>query len=651
MQSLIAAVEHWLATVLQSTASSLIQLAARLESAPLSSVCSATLTRLSFYSSFNSFNSVQIILSSVVLGLLFVVLVPLIFTNHFRHTPYLATVPPPSAIYDPDLDYQSDSFSDYDVRPQLVPPSTPRALAAINPGTGTALGYLPTNTVEDLPSIISHARTAHIAWAKSSFARRRRVLRVLRNYLLYEQRTLCQLSVRDTGKTMLDAALGEILPTLEKIRWLLTDGEMALCPDVRRVGPLTIHKRAEVHFQPLGVLAAIAPWNYPLHNMFNPVTAALFSGCAIVVKPSEHAAWSSVHFARVIRRALTLCGEDADLVQIVVGGPDVGEALVGSPDVDKVFFTGSTSVGRMVAQSTAKRLIPTCLELGGKDPCIICEDADIPHVVSICLRGVFQNSGQNCIGIERVYVHEKIAQRFTKLVVEKVKAMRLGIDIGALTLGETAINTIQSLVDDAVAQGATVLSGGKRASVEGKGFYYEPTVLSDVTMDMRIAKEEVFGPVMSVFQWSDETALIKSVNSCEFKLGSNVFSGDKHRAERILSQLRVGMGNVNDFATNYLCQSMPFGGTGQSGSDRFAGIEGLRGCCVPKAMTRDRLPGVRTSIPTVMQYPVSRNAFEFAAEINDLTYASGIIAKFDNIRNIVGMMLFKSWRPRTTGSG
>ena len=304
----------------------------------------------------------------------------------------------------------------------------------------------------------------------------------------------------------------------------------------------------------------------------------------------------------------------------------------------------------MVAEAAAKKLLPAVLELGGKDPFIICDDADIRHAVSICLRGVFQNAGQNCIGVERVFVHAKVMQQFTDSVLSDVKKIRLGIDMGAMTMGERATRDIQLLVDDAVEHGAVLLAGGKAASVNGKGTYYEPTVLCGVTPDMRIAREEVFGPVMSIFEWDDDTVLCGTVNKCPFGLGSSVFSADRRRADRILSALRVGMGNVNDFGTNYLCQSMPFGGTKESGSDRFAGVEGLRGCCIPKSVTRDRLSAVKTTLPKAFRYPTGANAFEFAAEINDLMYSRGILSKVDNLRNLAVMSLFPSWKPRSIGT-
>lgn len=573
----------------------------------------------------------------------------MVFNQIYYSVPYLQPVPQPSAVYDPDTDVQADDFCDEDVAPQLSSSPT-YCIKAVNPATEELLGYVKAHTASDIPVVIEKARAAQKVWSRSTFKQRRLVLQTLANYVLYEQKSLCQISMRDTGKTMVEASLGEIIPTLEKLRWLNAEGEAALKPSHRTVGPMTMHKAALVCYQPLGVIVAIAPWNYPFHNLMNPVSAALFSGNAVVVKASEHAVWSSVHFARVVRRALAVCGVDPDLMQCVVGGSEVGQSLV-EAQVDKIFFTGSTAVGRKVAVTAAQRLTPTCLELGGKDAFVICDDANVTHAMTIGLRGVFQNAGQNCIGVERVFVHRDIKQKVTQLAVEQVGKIRLGVDMGAMTMGEQAVDNIQALVDDALDKGAKLLIGGKRGNVNDKGWYYEPTVLTGLTKKMKIANEEVFGPVMCIYEWKDDEDLIAQVNDCDFGLGCSVFTADKNRAEVLMTRLRVGMCNVNDFATSYLCQSMPFGGTKQSGSDRFAGIEGLRGCCIPMSTTRDRFPGIKTDVPKALQYPVSANAAELTAEINDLMYGKGILGRIDNIRNIVGMLIFQSWRPRCVGSG
>lgn len=656
VSTILRSLEIRISTTLAILSNSTSTVSAYLSSAPISATCNARLhtTVDTLSTAVSTLPPTAALLLAVVSSFLsFLLLISILYLLarlYFGADPTLLLVPAPSQIYSPYEDEQSELFGDDDVRPQLVSEETPFAIKALAPATGETIGWIPAHTPDDVHELVERARLAQAGWACTSFNQRRSVMRVLMAYLLHEQKTISAISAQDTGKTMVEASLGEIIPTLEKLRWVIAEGEQALTNDYRTTGPITRHKTAKVEYMPLGVIAAFAPWNYPVHNFLNPVIAGLFSGNAVVVKPSEHALWASVYVARVLRRVLALCGHSAELVQVVLGKGDVGSALVAS-DVDKVFFTGSTKIGKMVAIAAAKRLIPVVLELGGKDPFVVCEDAELRHAAAICLRGVFQNAGQNCIGVERVFVHKDVMNEFCAMMAEGAKSIRLGVDMGAMTLGDAAISEIQELVDDAVNQGAKLLVGGRRSSVDGQGFYYEPTVLKGVTLKMRIAKEEVFGPVLSLLEWNSDHELIKTINACPFGLGSSVFTRDKARADYIVSSLRVGMSNVNDFATNYLCQSMPFGGTKDSGFDKFAGIEGLRGCCITKATTRDRFPGIKTRVPQPLRYPTWPNAFEVSAEINDVIYGHGVISKLDNLRNLVGMWLRPSWRPRTVGSG
>lgn len=544
-------------------------------------------------------------------------------------------------------------------------------LACMNASTGALLGYVPLTPVAGVAQAIAAARAAQVSWAATTFEQRRQVLRVLLAYLLSEQDDLVALSMLDTGKTALDAALGEVLPTVEKIRWLLREGEAALRPERRSTGPMSAHRTATVEFAPLGVIGAIAPWNYPLHNVFNPALAALFAGSAIVIKPSEHASWSAVHYVNVIRSALAACGHPPDLCRLVVGRGDVGSALVGG-GVDKLFFTGSTAVGRKVARAAAESLTPVVLELGGKDPAVVCDDTDVPWAASIVLRGVFQNAGQNCIGIERVYVQRAVLAPFLAAVVPVVAAMTtrpaaamdvaegaLGADdgdVGALTMGPDAVARVDALVQQAVACGARVLAGGRPAAAASGGgsarapasHYYEPTVLTDVAhgRGMQIVEEEVFGPVLTVIPFDTDSEVVGAINSSAFGLGASVFCRNTRRADALAAAIRTGMVNINDFAVNYLCQSLPFGGVGASGYGRFAGVEGLRGCTLERAVTRQRWWGVRTSIPRPMRFPTHGTGYAFVSELVALVYDTSYIAKVDNTRHLLGMLLFKRWRPR-----
>ena len=286
----------------------------------------------------------------------------------------------------------------------------------------------------------------------------RKLLRVIQRFILEEQDTICRVSARDSGKPLVDAAFGEVLVTLEKIRWLCNEGERWLKPEKRSSGAMMFYKKARVEYHPVGVMGAIVPWNYPFHNVFNPLVANLFAGNALVVKVSEYASWSSQYYGRVIDAALDAVGAPRDLVQIITGYGEAGSALV-TGGVQKVVFVGSTGIGRKVMEAAAKTLTPVVLELGGKDPFIVCADADLKQCVPMALRGAFQSCGQNCAGAERFYVHEKIHDKFLAKVLESAKKLRQGwalsssVDCGAMCMPKQA-QYVQSLIDDAVARGA-----------------------------------------------------------------------------------------------------------------------------------------------------------------------------------------------------
>ena len=280
-----------------------------------------------------------------------------------------------------------------------------------DPSTLDYFGSIPAMTADEVKVKVNKARIAQESWKKSSFRKRRALMRTMLRYITENQETCARVAVRESGKTLLDALIGEVLVTCEKLAWLASSGEQYLVPEYRDTGRMMIMKKVHVEFIPLGVIGAIVPWNYPFHNVFNPVSAALFSGNAIVIKVSEYASWSIRYYKRIIDGCLDAVGAPRDLVQFVVGYGATGSALVTS-GVDKVIFVGSPSVGVIVAKTAADNLTPVVLELGGKDPFVVCDDADVKSIVQTACRGVWQNMGQNCAGPERFFVYEKVYDEF-----------------------------------------------------------------------------------------------------------------------------------------------------------------------------------------------------------------------------------------------
>ncbi|XP_026457430.1 aldehyde dehydrogenase 22A1-like isoform X2 [Papaver somniferum] len=514
------------------------------------------------------------------------------------------------------------------------------------PATMKYLGDFPALTSDQVKEHVADARKAQKAWAKSTFKQRRQFLRILLKYIIEHQELICQTSSRDTGKTMVDASLGEIMTTCEKITWLLAEGEKWLKPEYRSSGRAMMHKRSKVEFHPLGVIGAIVSWNYPFHNILNPMLAAIFSGNGVVVKVSEHASWSGCFYAGIVQAALAAVGAPENLVHVITGFAETGEALVSS--ADKIIFVGSPGVGKMIMRSASETLIPVTLELGGKDAFIVCED-----VAQIAARGVLQSSGQNCAGAERFYVHRDVYSSFVAQVVKIIKSICVGpplagkYDMGAICMPGHA-ERLQNLVNDAVDKGAEIVGRGSFGNLgeDAVDQFFPPTILVNVDHTMKLMQEEAFGPIMPIMKFSSDEEVIKLANDSNYGLGCAVFSGNQRRAREIASQLNCGVAAINDFASNYMCQSLPFGGVKHSGFGRFAGIEGLRACCLVKSVVEDRWwPYIKTKIPKPIQYPVAENSFEFQESLVEALYGLNI---WDRLRALVNVLKILSEKKSTT---
>jgi len=515
-----------------------------------------------------------------------------------------------------------------------APRNTASSIPCIDPATRRSLGEIRVDTPSDVEAAVARARVAQRVWRETSFEERRAVLRRLLAYTVDHKDDICRTIQRDTGKTREHALIGEIWTTCEKYRWTIEHGEKHLRPE-RMSSGLLVHKRARLEFHPLGVVASIIPWNYPFQNIVNPVPPALMAGNAIVIKPSEWVAWSSAKFISEMREVIEGSGQDPNLIQAVQGYGETGAALARA-EVDTILFIGSVSNGRKVIEASAARTTPVVMELGGKDPFIVCDDADLEQAVHAALTGCFVNCGQNCVASERILVHETIYDAFERRASDLVKGLRQGdsteelVDVGAI-ITPLQLEVIERAVDRAVAEGARLVAGGRRVLTE-RGDFFEPTILSDVTPEMAIAREEIFGPVMLLMRIGSDEAAIEIANGVSYGLSSSVFSRNHARAREIAAKLEAGMTAINEFGgITYMAQDLTFGGVKASGFGRMNGREGLRSMCNVKAVVDDRFPIHRAN----EMFPTSPTTYGRFSGMIDLIYGNGLRGRWRGLSKLV----------------
>ncbi|TIA75568.1 hypothetical protein E3P91_00295 [Wallemia ichthyophaga] len=534
--------------------------------------------------------------------------------------------------------------------PSLFPQGADRLgdhITCYDPSTAQFIDLIKSDNASDINAKISLAKSCQNSWSASSWSRRFNVLNTLLDWLTRDIDNLVDVACRDTGKTKIDAAFGEILTTAEKIKWSLKNAKSILSPQSRPTNLLLAHKSSKIYYEPLGLTLASVSWNYPAHNSLSPIISSLVTGNACIVKASEFVAWSSNWFVGAVKEALRVNGEDPNLVQLVVCYPDIVETLTTSRDIDHITFIGSELVGKKVASAASVNLKPCCIELGGKDAAVILKSTDLHFFESTFLRATFQAAGQNCIGIERFIVHNDIYDQFVSRMHDRIKDLRLGtssgsntcVDVGAM-ISNTRFQQLEGLINDAVKLGAKVLHGGKRYTHPEypNGHYFEPTLLVDVTSEMEIFHQELFAPVMTVIKASSTKDAIHLANNTRFGLGGAVFGNDQAECSLVAHNMKCGMVSLNDFGVFYLNQSMPFGGVKSSGYGRFGGCEGLYGLCNPKAVIEDRFFSlIRTPIPKPLDYPVKSTtaSWHFVKGLILLVYAETLADKVTGLMNLL----------------
>lgn len=500
----------------------------------------------------------------------------------------------------------------------------------INPATGERLGEVEETAPEAIERAMVHARKAFRRWGSLPLSERMDHLSRLRHYMVDHADELAETVVKDTGKVPLEALMTEIFPTVELLKYYEKKAASILKPKKVPTPITLIGRRSWVEYRPMGVVAIIAPWNYPFQLAMIPAISALVAGNVVLIKPSELSPLTGLLIEKVFRKI----GFPEDVVQVIHGGKEVGARLV-SARPDKIFFTGSVTTGKQVMAAAAEHLIPVDLELGGKDPMIVFADADLRRAANGAVWGAFTNAGQTCMAVERLYVESSVYETFVQMVKERTEALRLAeenADVGSMT-SPRQVDIVEEQLADAREKGATILCGGRRTGSDG--LHFEPTVLVDVDHSMRIMTEETFGPVLAIMPFDTEEEAIRLANDTPYGLNSSIWTKNRKKARRVAGRIEAGNVCINDVMINMVNPDLPYGGIKLSGIGRYHGPEGLLSFCHRVALIAH--PGRKKR--EIHWYPYSEPQTNAIRYLIRSLYGKGLRLSLKELFNLAGQFL------------
>ncbi|MEJ7848120.1 MAG: aldehyde dehydrogenase family protein [Pyrinomonadaceae bacterium] len=505
------------------------------------------------------------------------------------------------------------------MRAAITPDNEVEEIISINPATGQEVGRVPQMSADSVADAVEYGRKASVTWKQTTFSERGKLIMKAREVILSQLDEIAHLISAESGKPFGEAIAMEIAPVLDLMQYFARNTEKMLRPAKINIGLYgMLGRTSKIIYHPLGVVAIIPAWNYPFSIPLGEAVMAVMAGNTVVIKPSELTPLVGLKIGEIFEKA----GFPENAVQIVTGDGRTGAALVDAAP-DKIMFTGSVATGKKIAAAAAKNLTSVVLELGGKDPMIVFDDANLELAASAAVWGAFCNSGQSCSSVERLYVQQGVAEKLTSLIVEKTKALKQGsgedenVSIGAMS-SERQITIVEDHVEDFRAAGAKIETGGKRNAdnlVRHNGradkdvrvpLFYEPTVISGAANSMRAMQEETFGPTLPIAVFKTEEEAIRLANDSEFGLTASVWTKDHAKGKRVAEQIEAGSVCVNEVLYTHGIAQTPWGGFKNSGRGRTHGREGLMELVQPQHIHVNRI----SKLPNAWWMPYSPTAVE-----------------------------------------
>jgi succinate-semialdehyde dehydrogenase/glutarate-semialdehyde dehydrogenase len=498
----------------------------------------------------------------------------------------------------------------------------PLATPCIDPARGEVFAHSPLTREDDVAGLIARSRQAQAEWAALPLRGRLAACRRLRDHLLRDADAIAAVISRDNGKTRVDAMSTEVFPALMALAYYMKTAKEFLKPTaLGRGNLLLINKRSRLLQHPYGVVGVISPWNYPFAIPFSDVLMGLLAGNGVILKAATE--------TQAVGRKLAECFLEAGLpsglfAYVNLPGATAGKAMLRG-GVDKLFFTGSVAAGKMLMGLAAETLTPVVLELGGNDPMLVCADADCERAAAGAVWAGFQNCGQSCGGVERIYVHQDAYEPFMKALKRRVQALRIGLDDGFATdLGSMTRaaqrDKVEALVQDALGKGASLFAESRPHSVPAAGLFMPARVLADVNHTMRLMKEEVFGPLVGVMKVNDMDQALALANDNPLALTASVWSRSRSRGAALARRLQAGVVMVNDHLMSHGLAETPWGGWKESGIGWTHGKTGFQEMLRSQVIVQDYLPFAKRNM---WWHPHDRRLYEGLRGALDVLYSHG----------------------------